>query len=177
MPAASEGVTVSEPKDKKPRRRRVKLLAGLAVVVVAGIFWATRSGVTDQLREPVQREPEPVVLTLKDRQFTVSVADNALKRNKGLSGTESLGEDKGMLFVFDFSAQQCMWMKDMNYNIDILWFDEERKLVYQVRDVSPETYPASFCSQDPALYVLELPSGTASELGVSSGDTFVSDNL
>lgn len=51
----------------------------------------------------------------------VQVADTVKTRMDGLSGREKLKDDEGMLFIFPFSGKHGFWMKDMNFNLDIIW--------------------------------------------------------
>lgn len=96
-------------------------------------------------------------------------AASSARREKGLSGRESLASREGMIFIFDEADEQCMWMKGMKFNIDMLWIDENNKVIKIVRDVSPDTYPDSFCAGS-SKYVIELGSGMAASLGVNIGD-------
>jgi len=107
---------------------------------------------------------------LKSRELNLLVADSAEERNKGLSGRDNLGVDQAMLFVFEESGKHCFWMKDMKFDIDILWFDAARKLIHQERKLSPDTYPESYCADKDALYVLEVVSGMAEELDLRDDD-------
>lgn len=88
---------------------------------------------------------------------------------KGLSERDSLGEAKGMLFVFPSSGEHCFWMKDMRFPIDILWLDEQKKVVSLKANVQPETYPESFCPSKKARYVIEVNAGQSSRAGVEPG--------
>jgi uncharacterized membrane protein (UPF0127 family) len=92
--------------------------------------------------------------------YQTIVADTLDKRILGLSNSTSLPENvDGMLFIFDSVDSHSIWMKDMNYNIDIFWLDQDFQIVHQELNISPGTYPSqSFSSPSPALYVLELPS-------------------
>lgn len=94
------------------------------------------------------------------------VADSETERSKGLSGTKQLQDSDGMLFVFDYSADWQIWMKSMNYPIDIIWLDENKKVIDITTDVSPDTYPQKFTSSKPARYVLELSAGYAKKHGI-----------
>jgi uncharacterized membrane protein (UPF0127 family) len=84
-------------------------------------------------------------------------------QTKGLSGRSSMARDEGMLFMFKEPAVQCFWMKDMHFSLDMIWLDENRHIVKIERDVSPDTYPKSFCSDVPTQYVIELNSGVADQ--------------
>jgi hypothetical protein len=94
------------------------------------------------------------------------IVNSEPERSKGLSGTKTLKEGHGMLFVFDYSANWAIWMKDMHYSIDIIWLDETAKVVDIARNISPDTYPESFSPRQPARYVLEVPAGFADRYGI-----------
>jgi uncharacterized membrane protein (UPF0127 family) len=106
---------------------------------------------------------------INGKAFSLEVAKTSEAREKGLSGRSGLKADQGMIFVFDTPDKQCFWMKDMKFPIDILWFDSGKKLVYEIRELSPSTYPESFCSPSSAQYVVELPAGTAARLNANNG--------
>lgn len=89
-------------------------------------------------------------------------------RQAGLSGRKHLAAEEGMLFVFESPLNACMWMKDMRFNIDIVWVDHAKKIIRIKKDVGPDTYPESFCAQD-TLYVIELASGVAEQTGLRVG--------
>jgi len=61
--------------------------------------------------------------------FYAEIADTLGERERGLSGKQSLGDDKGMLFIFEEETLPGFWMKDMKFPIDILWIDENKKIV------------------------------------------------
>ena len=107
---------------------------------------------------------------LGGKTFKVLVANTPIAQGQGLSGMPGLGKDQGMLFLFDTVQTNCFWMKDMKFNIDILWFDQNEKLVHQERDVSPSTYPKTYCPKELTRYVLEVPAGTSQQLDLHDSD-------
>src|SRR3546814_21163551 len=77
-----------------------------------------------------------------------------------------------MLFIHDRLPPKADWMKNTRIPPDILYFDDQRRLVSQQRDVPPcsagnrcPSYPSSA----PARYVLELNAGKAMEIGLQDG--------
>jgi uncharacterized membrane protein (UPF0127 family) len=94
------------------------------------------------------------------------------ERLLGLSGRQSLPRDRGMLFDFGTADEYCMWMKDMRFSLDIIWLDDQNKIVYMAEDVTPETYPKAFCGPKDAQYVVEVNSGV-----VKAGDLRVGQRL
>ena len=90
-----------------------------------------------------------------------------MDRQKGLSGTSELPKGQGLLFVFDTPGKHGIWMKEMNYPIDIYWFDQDFRLVDKALSVKPETYPDVFYPKDDALYVLETKVGELDQLSLT----------
>lgn len=109
-----------------------------------------------------------------DRAVTldVEIADDADERATGLMGRERLEPLDGMAFIWDEPVRSSFWMKDTLIPLDILFFDKDRKLVSMQLNVPPcKADPCpSYPSNAPALYVLELPAGTAVKIGAGEGD-------
>lgn len=106
-------------------------------------------------------------------QMRASVADTSSTREKGLSGTPSLPIGIVKLFVFDESVVAPFWMKDMNYPIDILWLDADKKIIFIAPNLSPETYPATFGPTGPSRYVIEAPAGFTAREKMMVGSSWV----
>jgi len=109
---------------------------------------------------------------LQGQRFKVEIADDDAERARGLMFRDSMEADRGMLFIHDRQMPLAYWMKNTKIALDILYFDENRKLVSQQRDVPPcslgdrcPPYP-SFA---PALYVLELNAGQAEAMDLKDG--------
>jgi len=65
--------------------------------------------------------------------INVELANTNASREIGLSYRTSMNQDEGMLFVFDKIGKYGFWMKDMNFPLDILWLDEEGRVIYEDR--------------------------------------------
>jgi uncharacterized protein len=92
---------------------------------------------------------------------------------RGLSGRASLATSTGMLFVFDHPDKWGIWMKDMNFPIDVVWLDKDLKVNHIVKSMMPGSYPVSYSPAEPALYVLELPEGEIERSVISIGQKVV----
>lgn len=102
--------------------------------------------------------------------YRLSVADDDISRQKGLSGVTELGKNEGLLMVFDTDEKHGIWMKDMLIPIDILWLDSNKKVIYIVQDAQPELSTSEvFTPNKPARYVIELASGSAKQHSVRVG--------
>ena len=99
------------------------------------------------------------------------VADTDKKRTLGLSGLEKFPpQSGGMIFIFDEPDYLSFWMKDMKFPIDIIWFDESKRIVNLEENLSPDTYPQVFTSQVLAKYVLEVPANFVFKNKIKIGD-------
>ena len=109
---------------------------------------------------------KPAVIPLQlpsGQQLQVEVMVEDADRALGLMFRSSLPEDRGLLFVFDDVDFHGIWMKNCRFPIDIIWLDEQRRIVHVAEGAPP-------CRADPcpvfeplrrASYVLELNAGQA----------------
>ena len=94
-------------------------------------------------------------------KITAEVADTPSKRVLGLMFRDQLPDNHGMLFIFENPDFHGIWMKNCRIPLDILWLDQNRRVIHAEENVPP-------CQADPchtyyplqkALYVLELNAG------------------
>jgi len=99
------------------------------------------------------------------------IADTLPKRQLGLMFRTSLAKDRGMLFIFEKPDFYRFWMKNCRFPIDMIWLDQNKRIVYIKPNVPP-------CPDDPcptfeapqkASYVLETVAGFANEHGLKPG--------
>ncbi len=109
-------------------------------------------------------------IIIGNTSLLVDVADTQDKRVKGLSGVAQLPVRSGMLFVFDTPDLYGFWMKDMNFAIDIIWFNKYGEIIYFVQEVGPDSYPETFLPPQDSLYVLEVSAGFVKKEGLKIGD-------
>ena len=117
--------------------------------------------------------PKTKPLQIAGIDVLASVAKSWPDRIKGLSDTPYLPENVVKLFVFDSLGYPSIWMKDMNYSIDIIWVNDKNKIVHIVKEASPDSYPTSFTPDAPALYVIETASGFVAKNNIKIGDDVV----
>lgn len=122
-----------------------------AVVLIVAAFGAMAYALLSQ---------KPTV-TAGGRTFEVEVANTPEQQATGLSGRKQLGKNRGMLFVFEQDDFHVFWMKDMQFAIDIIWIDGDRRVAHIERDVQPDGSGATYKPARKARYVLEVASGQA----------------
>jgi uncharacterized membrane protein (UPF0127 family) len=123
------------------------------------------------LNQPVNREVTIKTALIKGNLIEVEVADSMVEQARGLSGRTSLSDGQGMLFVYENPGDYGFWMKDMNFSIDIIWIDEDEKIISIERSVSSDSYPKVFHPISPVKFVLEVPAGYSNAKGIDIGDS------
>lgn len=110
------------------------------------------------------------VVRIADIPIQVAIADTPAERVQGLSGRAQLAENTGLLLVFPNADHHGIWMKDMNFPIDVLWLNGGGRIVDIAHDVGPETFPTVFRPDAPAQYILEVNANFAEIFGIKIGD-------
>jgi uncharacterized membrane protein (UPF0127 family) len=154
---------------KNSRAQTIGAIITLLVIVVIGYFISQRDA--SMVRNPLGEYAlyDTTMVEFRGREYTSYVVDTERLRSRGLSNKSSLPEDEGMLFVFDESDIHSFWMKDMNFDIDIIWINENGSVVYIVQNASPESYPEFFTPTQESMYVWEVNAGFAAENGIDIG--------
>ena len=116
------------------------------------------------------KKPIQAKVLLGGAEILVTVADTPSTRARGLSGHDKLEPNDGMLFVFPESKLHGFWMKDMQFPIDIIWFDANHRVVDVSERADPESYPKVFIPRVPAQFVLEVPAGFFSDHHIKLGN-------
>jgi uncharacterized membrane protein (UPF0127 family) len=115
----------------------------------------------------------PVVVLDERVRVSVDIVDTPALRARGLSGRPGLAPEEGMLFLFETPRIQSFWMKDMRFEIDILWIRDGR-IVGITPDVplpdGPRELP-QYRSPVPCDVVLEVRAGAAKRWGLLIGDS------
>lgn len=110
---------------------------------------------------------DKLVVQLGTQSFKLEVASSTEDKAIGLSGRESLGKNEGMIFSSNESEEMCMWMKEMKFNLAIIWVDS-KKVSHIEPDISPATYPEPYCHR--ADHVIEVNVADLRSSGLKVGD-------
>jgi uncharacterized membrane protein (UPF0127 family) len=100
----------------------------------------------------------------------VEVADDLAEQAKGLMDRTTLGENRGMLFVYPQERELSFWMKNTLIPLSIAFIDSERRII-DIQNMKPlDDKPPHYVSAEPAQYALEVNQGFFEERGVRVGD-------
>lgn len=157
------------------RRYAVLALAGLLVVALLVVL-AAHTGLLPV--SPGSYEQRTLGVTdcagTEYGTLTVDVADSFSQRYVGLSRTDSLAPDEGMLFAFGSEGSRDIAMRNMDFGLDVIYIGSggtitERETLDAPR--GPLEYYLTYDSvTGTGQYVLETAAGWSDEHGVSAGD-------
>lgn len=99
---------------------------------------------------------------------SAQVADTTQERYTGLSNTDSLGPDEGMLFVHDREGEKAYVMRDMAFPIDMVFIGADRRIT-TIHHAPVEERPLTRY-RGRAKWVLEVPFNWTIDHGVAVGD-------
>jgi uncharacterized membrane protein (UPF0127 family) len=105
------------------------------------------------------------------------IADTENERSLGLSYTKQLDLNAGMLFIFPTTSVKNFWMRDRNYNLDIIWVDENKTVVGFQENADKNSYNKKipeysriYRSPENTKFVLEVATNTIQTLKIKTGD-------
>lgn len=117
----------------------------------------------------LESEPLSLVTETGEHKFTVEIADQPDNRAKGLMFRRSLGDDAGMLFVYETPQHISMWMRNTYIPLDMVFILADGRVHRVERDTEPFSEEV-IDSGEPVLAVLEVKAGTADRLKLKPGD-------
>jgi len=132
------------------------------VFLISGLFFLF-------INQPTKRWGR---VCFKEHCFDVELAQNSTEKTKGLMFRKSLGQNKGMLFLFDKEARYSFWMQNTFIPLDIVWLNKDKKVVFISENNQPCKWygcPSINPTAD-ASYVLEVNGGIIKEIGLKVGD-------
>lgn len=98
---------------------------------------------------------------------TLKVAATPESQATGYSAYPQPSGNTGMLFVYPLEEVLAFWMKDVDFPLDIIFFDKNKNSVGKPFNMQPEKVEPNrmkrYASAGPAMYAVELPSGWCEE--------------
>jgi uncharacterized membrane protein (UPF0127 family) len=142
------------------RRRILRAGAGL----LASLLLATSLPVSGDL---VAAGMPVVRLTAGVHVVQAELAADQPSRMEGLMHRTVLGQNNGMLFVFDEAQVHCMWMKNTLIPLSVAFLDD-RGTILNIAQMDPQS-ERTHCAVRPASYALEMNRGWFESRGIRPG--------
>jgi uncharacterized protein len=147
--------------------RKLPLLVPLIIIAVAigaiGLAFVP-SGIKNKRLDFAQG-----TAIINGNLIKVEIAKSAAEKQRWLMfRQERLPLNSAMMLIYDKLDLYAIWLLNIEYNLDLIWFDENGNIVYMVKDASPckNTLDASNCTYKntkPAKYVIAAASGFIDE--------------
>lgn len=156
-----------------PLHRLLVLL--VAIVLLAPPLVAckdTPAPTTKGPNAPVTR-PGPKVVFATNKgptEVSVVIARTSEELQRGLMFVDKLEAGRGMLFLMPERKIQRFWMKNTYIPLDMIFIDEDLKVVGLVENAEPHSETSRFV-EHPSRYVLEVRGGYARKVGIETGQT------
>ena len=106
-------------------------------------------------------------LTAGMHVITSEMATTPQSRTVGMMFREKTAPNHGMLFIFDYKAQQCFWMLNTPLPLSIAFIDDDGTIL-QIADMAPKS-EALHCSKRPVRFALEMEQGWFARKGMQAG--------
>lgn len=150
----------------------MKKIAFFILCIMVGLIVA--SMLRTYFSQPRITDHGKFYISLGGQDLQVEVVNTPASISQGLSGRDQIGSD-GMLFFLPQTAIPTFWMKEMQFDLDMVWLKN-----YQVVDITRDVpHPDSktplaelpiFSPASPANLVLEVKAGQAETRQIKVGD-------
>lgn len=123
----------------------------------------------------------PSSMIINKQTIFVELAWTGGERRQGLSGRESLAEDRGMLFIFSAPAVYPFWMNQMKFGLDFVFINGQEvvDLAENIPYPKEGEQPQSVIAKHGSDRVLEINAGMVQKWKIKIGDKviFSQENL
>lgn len=113
-------------------------------------------------------------IKIDNKILDVQIAETDAQKVRGLMFQDRLPDDQGMIFVFSQEQVVPIWMLNMQFPLDIIWFDADGNVVHIEKNVPPcksalETATCTVQNADgkKAKYVLEVTGGFTDKFNIT----------
>ncbi len=138
-----------------------RTLVGMGVAIAAGVLgtFVRPAGADPLLTYP---------LKIKGHGVRVEMAATEEEKRTGLMFRRSLGENSGMIFVYENEGRWAMWMKNTYVPLSVAFIDRSGRIL-NIEDMQPLTEDTHQAA-GPAKYALEMNQGWFAKRGIGKGD-------
>ncbi|MDP9289513.1 MAG: DUF192 domain-containing protein [Thermoproteota archaeon] len=104
-------------------------------------------------------------LSIDNKTIKIEVADSPVARQRWLTFREDrLPLDSAMMLVYNKSDLYSLWLLNIEFNVDLVWLDEQANIVYIVKNAAPcktalDVAECTYKSTKPAKYILAATTG------------------
>ena len=106
--------------------------------------------------------------------INVEIAESDAERQRWLMfRNEEFPLNSAMILVYPKSDLYALWLLNIQYNLDIMWFNEEGKLVYLIKNAKPcenplDPHNCTYKTTVPAKYIVVSTEGFIKENNITN---------
>ena len=159
------------------RARRYAVLAVVGVLALVSLYlFVSHAGFLPV--SPGEYEQRTLQVTdcdgVERGTVTADLAESSAQQYVGLSRTDSLAADKGMLFVYDEEGSREIVMRNMDFGLDIVYIGEDGRIAGITTLDAPDSALGYYLTYDSTTgvgqYVLEVEAGWSETNNASVGN-------
>jgi len=145
----------------------IPIAAAAVIVGIMGILSIPSDSKLESVEFPIG------TIKVDETVLEVQVADTEPRRVRGLMFQDQLPYDQGMIFVFNESGVYSLWMLNMQFSLDMIWFDGDGDIVHIEKNIPPCKTPTeimacqSIIPSGEAKYILEVSSGFIDQFNIT----------
>ena len=113
-----------------------------------------------------RKYPKELDIKIGNAVIKVEVATSIIQKARGLMFRKELGNNRGMIFVFNNEAKYSFWMLNTYIPLDIIWLDKGKEIVSIVENTIPwsknniwRSLFTTYSPNNPSLYAIEVDAG------------------
>ncbi|HLE07432.1 MAG TPA: DUF192 domain-containing protein [archaeon] len=112
-------------------------------------------------------KPKTAEIKIGGKTFSAEVADNMLTRSRGLMYRAA---PSPMIFIFPSPTSEGFWMKNVNFPLDIIWIDSEKRIIGTDRmETCFEKECKIYSPPGPIKFALEVKAGFVEKNKIKAG--------
>jgi len=145
----------------------IPIAAAAVIIGVAGMF-----SIPSDTKLELVEFPRGTI-KVDDIVLEVQIADTKARHIRGLMFQDKLPYDQGMIFVYNEPGVYSLWMLNMQFSLDMIWFDENGSIIHIEKNIPPCKKPIeimacqSIVPSGDAMYILEITAGFIDEFNIT----------
>ena len=154
------------------RKSAILIPVIIAAVAIGGLGIAF---IPPEVRAPDRTEFSKGTVRSDDSVITVEIADSTAERQRWLTFRQDrLDSDSALLLKYNTPDLYEVWMLNIEYNLDLIWFDKDGNVVYMIKDAPPcqnvvETVSCTYKTTSKSLYVMAATAGFIDAHNIARG--------
>jgi uncharacterized membrane protein (UPF0127 family) len=103
-------------------------------------------------------------VVINNHSISAEIAETPAERQRWLTfRTEKLPFSSALLLVYDKSDLYSLWLLNIQFNLDLIWFDNAGNIVYMIKDAVPcknalDAVQCTYKNTTPSKYILAATS-------------------